>query len=173
MVHSSREEPGTEPGFLLSFSIFCNTASLSAVPRPAAAASPWNWWKCMSWSHLLNQELRNQTAISICDLRTSPGGDTCWTTWLRWSRNYLRCRRPGFDPWGGKTPWRRKGQPTPVFWPGKSHRQRGLAGYNPWGHKQSDTTEWLMLSLSHDRQGLWCSSGTTALPLVPKHDHHS
>ena len=74
MVHSSREEPGTEPGFLLSFSIFCNTASLSAVSRPAAAASPWNWWKCMSWSHLLNQELRNQTAISICDLRRSPGG---------------------------------------------------------------------------------------------------
>ena len=23
----------------------------------------------------------------------------------------------------------------------KSHEQRGLAGYNPWGHKESDTTE--------------------------------
>ena len=32
--------------------------------------------------------------------------------------------------------WRRKWQPTPVFLPGKSHRQRILAGYNPWGHKR-------------------------------------
>ena len=32
-------------------------------------------------------------------------------------------------------PWRRKWQPTPVFLPGKSHGQRSLAGYSPWGHK--------------------------------------
>ena len=38
-------------------------------------------------------------------------------------------------------PWRRKWQPTPVFLLGKYHGQRSLAGYNPWGHKQSDTTE--------------------------------
>ena len=36
---------------------------------------------------------------------------------------------------------RRKWQSTPVFLPGESHRQRKLAGYIPWGHKQSDTTE--------------------------------
>ena len=24
---------------------------------------------------------------------------------------------------------------------GKSHEQRSLAGYSPWGHKESDTTE--------------------------------
>ena len=29
---------------------------------------------------------------------------------------------------------------TPVFFPGKSHGQRSLAGYSPWGHKESDTT---------------------------------
>jgi len=28
---------------------------------------------------------------------------------------------PGFNPWIGKIPWRRKWQPTPVFLPGKSH----------------------------------------------------
>ena len=28
-----------------------------------------------------------------------------------------------------------------VFLPGKSHRGRSLAGYSPWGHKESDTTE--------------------------------
>ena len=35
----------------------------------------------------------------------------------------------------------RKWQPTPVFLPGKSYGQRSLVGYNPWGHKESDTTE--------------------------------
>ena len=34
----------------------------------------------------------------------------------------------GFDPWVGKIPWRRAQQPTPVFWPGESHRQRSLTG---------------------------------------------
>ena len=37
--------------------------------------------------------------------------------------------------------WRRKWQPTPIVLPGKSHGQRSLAGYCPWGHKESDTTE--------------------------------
>ena len=30
---------------------------------------------------------------------------------------------------------------TPVLLPGKSHGQRSLVGYSPWGHKESDTTE--------------------------------
>ena len=35
-------------------------------------------------------------------------------------------------------------QPTPVFMPGKSHGRRSLVGCNPWGRKQSDTTERLL-----------------------------
>ena len=42
---------------------------------------------------------------------------------------------------GGKIPWRRKWQPTPVFLPGESHGQRSLAGYSPQGRKELDTTE--------------------------------
>ena len=53
----------------------------------------------------------------------------------------LQCTRPGFDPWVGKIPWRRKWQPIPVFLPGESHGQRSLAGYSPQGLKESDTTE--------------------------------
>ena len=34
-----------------------------------------------------------------------------------------------------KIPWERNWQPTPVFLPGKSHGQRNLAGYSPWGCK--------------------------------------
>ena len=39
--------------------------------------------------------------------------------------------------------WNRKWQPTPVFLPGKSHRQRSLVGYSPWDHKEPDMTEQL------------------------------
>ena len=49
------------------------------------------------------------------------------------------CKIWGFYPWVGKIPWRRKWQPTSVFLPGKSHGQRSLAGYSPWGPKKSWT----------------------------------
>ena len=54
---------------------------------------------------------------------------------------HLQCRRPGFDPWVGNIPWRRKWQPTPVFLPGESQGQRSLVGYIPWGCKESATTK--------------------------------
>ena len=53
----------------------------------------------------------------------------------------LQCRRPRFNPWVGKMPWRKKWQPTPVLLLGKSHGQRSLVGYSPRGHKELDTTE--------------------------------
>ena len=62
------------------------------------------------------------------------------------SSSSLQCWRPRFDPWMGKIPWRRKGQPTPAFLPGKPHGQRSLEGYSLWGRKESDTTEQLTLT---------------------------
>ena len=44
--------------------------------------------------------------------------------------------------------WRRRWQPTPALLPGKSHGQRSLEGYSPWGREESDTAEWLHFSLS-------------------------
>ena len=41
---------------------------------------------------------------------------------------------------GREDAWRRKWQPTPVFLSGKFHGQRSLAGYSPWGPKESDMT---------------------------------
>ena len=61
--------------------------------------------------------------------------------WLSWQRIHLQFRRPGFNSWVGKIPWRREQLPTPVFWPGEFH---GL--YSPWGLKELDTPEWLSLS---------------------------
>ena len=53
--------------------------------------------------------------------------------WLSGKESTCQCRRRRFDPWGKKIPRRRKWQPTPVFLAGKSHRQRSLADYSPWG----------------------------------------
>ena len=61
--------------------------------------------------------------------------------WLRQLSVCLQGERPRFDPWVGKIPWRRRWQSTPVLLPGKSHGQRSLVGYSPWGRKESDTTE--------------------------------
>ena len=71
-------------------------------------------------------------------------------------RRHKRCR---FHLWFGKIPWRRAGQPTPVFLPGESHGQRSLAGYSPWGCKESARTEAtepkLMHKCSHFTQVIW------------------
>ena len=45
------------------------------------------------------------------------------------------------SPWVGEICWRRKWQPTLVFLPGEYQGQRSLAGYSPWGGKESDMTE--------------------------------
>ena len=42
----------------------------------------------------------------------------------------------GSIPGLGRSPGKRKGYPTPVFWPGEFH---GL--YSPWGGKESDASE--------------------------------
>ena len=53
--------------------------------------------------------------------------------------------------------WRQRRQwhPTPVLLPGKSHGWRSLVGCSPWGHEESDRTEWLHFhfSLSYIGEG--------------------
>ena len=59
-------------------------------------------------------------------------------------KKLCQCRRHKrweFDPWVRKIPWRRALLPIPVFLPGKSHGQRSLVSYSPWGHKESHMTE--------------------------------
>ena len=59
----------------------------------------------------------------------------------------LLARRPGFNLWVGKIPWRKEWQPTPVFSPEEFHGQGSLAGYSPWGRIESDTTERVILGM--------------------------
>ena len=61
----------------------------------------------------------------------------CLSGW----RIHLKCRRHGrhgFDPWVGKSPWRRAWQPTPIYLPGEARGQRSLASYSPYGRKELD-----------------------------------
>ena len=58
----------------------------------------------------------------------------CWKVTGSWksAASFISHKIPGFF-------LRRKWQLTPVFLPGKI--SWSLAGYSPWGHKESDTTE--------------------------------
>ena len=55
--------------------------------------------------------------------------------WLRCWRILLQCKRPGFDPWVGKIPWRRNGNSLQYFCLENS-MDRGMVGYGPWSHKR-------------------------------------
>ena len=48
---------------------------------------------------------------------------------------------PSSIPGSGRPPGEGACLPTSVFLPGESHGQRSLAGYSPWGCKESDTVE--------------------------------
>ena len=55
-------------------------------------------------------------------------------------KNHLKCRGPGFSPYTGEIPWRRKRLPTPVFLPGES-RERGAWQATAHGGTEGQTTE--------------------------------
>ena len=91
---------------------------------------------------------QNETWVNAGDSKTNK---ETWQYWRQWARFCQKKREEngsdstesayntgdlGSIPWVGKIPWRREWQPTPVFLPGKSHGQRNLAGYSPWGGKR-------------------------------------
>ena len=63
-----------------------------------------------------------------------------WCSGTESACQWRRCKRHWFDPWIRKIPQRRTWQPTPVFLPGESHRQRSLVGCSPRRHRDADTT---------------------------------
>ena len=66
------------------------------------------------------------------------------------------------DPWLRKFPWRRERLPSPVFWPGESHRM-----YSPWGCKESDMTERLSFILKKKNKPTLKFKTVTLLPFSP------
>ena len=78
-----------------------------------------------------------QLPITVCPGGTSGKESTCQS---------VKHKRLRLNPWVRKIPWERKWKSTPLFLPGKSHRQRSLESYGPWGCKQLDMTECLNTS---------------------------
>ena len=85
---------------------------------------------------------------SVPGLGRLPGGGMGYPLQYSWAslvaqaeRIHLQCRRPGFDPWVGKIPWRRERLLTPVFLPKQFHGQRRLTDYSPQGRKESDKSD--------------------------------
>ena len=52
-------------------------------------------------------------------------------------------------PGSGRATEERNGNPLPVFLSGKSHGQRSLAGYSPWGHKVRTLLSYWASTLKH------------------------
>ena len=75
-------------------------------------------------------------------------------------KNLPQGRRPGFDSWVRKSPWR----PTPVFLPRESHGQRSLVGYSPWGRKSRSDTTWRLNNQSQVRKYIHSVPGVTLRP---------
>ena len=90
----------------------------------------------LGWSTLRNSWLSN---LLLGLPRWLSGKESTWQ-WRRQRKRHV------FDLWVGKIPWSRKWQPAPVFFSGEFHGRGSLVGYSLWGHRESDTTEWLSSS---------------------------
>ena len=62
--------------------------------------------------------------------------------------------------------WKRKWRPTPVFFPGKSHGWRNLAGCSPWG-SQRVGHDWVTNTHTHARSYGW------VVLLYSRNQHHA
>ena len=120
--------------------------SFSIIPskdHPCWSPSEWTGWISLQ-SKGLSRVFSNTTVQKHQFFGAQPGG-----------LQSMGLLRVGHDWATSLSPftfmhWRRKWQPTLVFSPGESHGQRSLAGYSPWGHKESDITERLHFHfLSH------------------------
>ena len=89
-----------------------------------------------AWQATVHGVAKGWTRLSDFTLVTRQG----LPRWLSGKESACQCRRPGFDAWVRKNLWRRKWQPAAVCLSGKSHGERSLAGYSPWGCKRVNTT---------------------------------
>ena len=92
------------------------------------------WISVHVWLSHFTAHLKQPPQYSSAILQNFPGGSDGKVS-------VYHAGDPGFDPRIRKIHWRRKRQSPPVLLPGKSHGQRSLVGYSPWGCKESDTTE--------------------------------
>ena len=102
--------------------------------------------------HSVNNKL--VLAKGICHLPLQRLGFPGGTMVKNLPANAGDARYAGSNPWVRKTPWRRKWQPTPVFFPGKFHGQRSLVAYSPRVAKSQ--TQLSDSAHTHTRDGTLC-----------------
>ena len=112
---------------------------LVATPWTAAHQAPrsmrFSRQECWSDLPLPSPTMNHYSAINRSKLLDFPDG----TSGKEATCQCVRCKKRRLDLWVGKIPWRREGQPTPLFLPGKSCGKRGLAGYRLRGLKELNT----------------------------------
>ena len=101
-------------------------------------------WVCIIYIHVY---IHINTRVTICvytriniDAYALNGGFPSGSAAKEPTCQCRRCKTSGYDPWVGKIPWRRKWQPTPVFFCEKSQGQRSVVG-SQLGRKELDMTE--------------------------------
>ena len=102
----------------------------SATPWTVAHQAPLRgfcrqeYWSGLSFpspGHLPNPGIKPRSpALQADSLLSEPSGKP---TVVTHPAGNAGDKRPGFSPWVGKIPWRRKWQPTPVFLLGKLQRE--------------------------------------------------
>ena len=125
--------PGEGKGYLLQFSGLEKsmdwTMELDCVhgldPYLSPYTSPWIGPILLENSIGLHSPWCLKESDTTKQLSLSLSRVTLW-----YKESACQCRRHRFNPWVGKSPWRKKWQPTLVFMPGKSHGQSSLADHS-------------------------------------------
>ena len=112
------------------------------------------WVRSLGWEHPLEKGLATHSSIlgwripwidepgGLCTRGHKESDTTEWLTFSLFSVASVVKNLPAnagdtsLVPESGRSPWRRKWQPTPFFLPRKSHEQRSLVGCSPWGRKR-------------------------------------
>ena len=132
----------SSPGFFVPEDSSGKNTGVSGLPCPPPG-------------DLLDPGIKPASHVSCIDSLALDTVSLCCPLLMAHTVKTLQSRRPRFDLWVGKIPWRREWLPTPVFLPGEFHGQRSLAGYSPWDDKELDTTEQLTLLLSLPAWDIW------------------
>ena len=119
----------------------------------------WVFWACLGGKAMMLGRLGVLNVFSVNDYFSLVWIIEMWLPWwLRWWRTCLKGRRPGFDPWVRKIPWRKKWQPTPLFLLGEA-RGRGTW----WATVHGVTKSWTWLGVKKEP---YCRSRKTCICLL-------
>ena len=143
-------------GFFFFLNHLCGESKIYWCGSVSASAEPWHpqinskWCICQMFG---NENLKNgasegskpgtkvaitypeKPSIHIMKSHKKGGMGRCKCL-TQMVKNSSALRRPRFDPWVGKIPWRRKWQTTPVFLPGEFPGTEEPGGLQPMGSQR-------------------------------------